>query len=655
MPIISTTEEFTRRFPRATQIGGGVFDVGEGGKYRLSSGGTGYQKIEEPTSEIGIMTTDAAERYKQQLDDSLNQLSGTTGLPDLSKLQAGQTFQFGGQTYTKTPEGKFSLVSAPATTQTPLPKTEPPKITFLNENNQRTDLTGEAITPEAYQNLLNQGYFAIESSGNLPSWASVGDITSGRAQVQLQQAKKEKDDLIAGMSKFMVSDETLNNQIQSISALYDTRIRDMEDINRRRTESVKTLGVRLGSRYTGGEGGMFGGIITEEERQGANRITELQAKKQEAITEAKEAARTKNWSVYEKMITQAENAYKEQKDTVVEMNKKIIEQNKKIQEQKIRSSRDSVITDLIGQGITDSTTLLDFLNFYEDGTPTGGDFTFEEVNKILEKLKTETKSVNLGADINEWQYLLGLGEEGGGIKSNTTFMEYRKMKQKEVQAGITTLTPEIITTPSGEQLEYGTPEYVIERLKQTAGSKTKPVASEREQMGKFANVVALTDNLMGSLSKTTNDPILGYMRSLNPYDFDARAVNAQVIALVPSVARALYGEVGVLTDTDIERYLKTLPNIKSTTDQNRFIAAMTLSNAKRAYEQTLLNLANSNVNVSGFVDSYKNLTDKLSKIEKDIGVDKEVEITQQDTNEFNQIIGQPKGYWSNLWGAIFGR
>jgi len=228
--------------------------------------------------------------------------------------------------------------------------------------------------------------------------------------------------------------------------------------------------------------------------------------------------------------------------------------------------------------------------------------------------------------------------------------------KKEIKpTGILTPTSEIITTPSGEQLEYGTPEYMIERLKQTAGSKTKLVASEREQLGKFANVVALTDNLMQSLDKATNDPILGYLKSLNPYDFDARAVNAQVTALVPSVARALYGEVGVLTDTDIERYLKTLPNIRSTTDQNKFIAAMTLSNAKRAYEQTLLNSANSGVNVSAFVDSYKNLTDRLTKIEKDIGVGKIIGVPENKVAIFDEVISKPQGYWSNLWNAIIGK
>ena len=219
-----------------------------------------------------------------------------------------------------------------------------------------------------------------------------------------------------------------------------------------------------------------------------------------------------------------------------------------------------------------------------------------------------------------------------------------------------------IVNAQGQQLEYGTPEYMVERLKQTAGSKTKLTQSEREQIGKFANVVALTDNLIGSLSKTTNDPLLGYLKSLNPYDFDARAVNAQVIALVPSVARGLYGEVGVLTDSDVERYLKTLPNIRSTADQNKFIAMMTLGNAKRSYEQTLLNAANSGVNVSGFVDSYKDLTTRLSNLEAELGAGggAYTEYTPEETQglEFSSTdSGETEGTWQKVknWASsLFG-
>ena len=82
---------------------------------------------------------------------------------------------------------------------------------------------------------------------------------------------------------------------------------------------------------------------------------------------------------------------------------------------------------------------------------------------------------------------------------------------------------------------------------------------------------------------------------------------------------------------------------------------MTLSNAKRAYEQTLLNLASSNINVSGFVDSYKDLTNRLNKIEKEIGVGKVVGVSENKVDIFDAVVSKSQGYWSNLWDALIGK
>lgn len=220
-----------------------------------------------------------------------------------------------------------------------------------------------------------------------------------------------------------------------------------------------------------------------------------------------------------------------------------------------------------------------------------------------------------------------------------------------------TATPGTPGTPIvdsiGQTLQYGTPEYVTERLLQTVSSKTKPVASEREQLSQFGRVIAQTSGLVSSLSKTQTDPIVGYFKSLNPYDFDARSVNAQLNALVPGVARGVYGEVGVLTDTDIERYIKTLPNITSTEEQNKFVALLTLTNAKRAYEETLINLANSNVNVSGFVDSYQNIVNRVEDLENELGSND----TQEARDIASEIVGvsfRAPTSFTSFFSSIFG-
>lgn len=63
---------------------------------------------------------------------------------------------------------------------------------------------------------------------------------------------------------------------------------------------------------------------------------------------------------------------------------------------------------------------------------------------------------------------------------------------------------------------------------------------------------------------------------MNPYNTDAQVLKAQLSSLIPNLARGVYGEVGVLTDQDIQNYAKTIPNLTSTEDVNKAVLAMTL-------------------------------------------------------------------------------
>ena len=73
----------------------------------------------------------------------------------------------------------------------------------------------------------------------------------------------------------------------------------------------------------------------------------------------------------------------------MDLQKEVNKQNEEYEKQAIQSSRDNAVGDLLTQGITDPKQLLDYLNFYDDGTPTGGDFTAEEITKTIKNLMPE--------------------------------------------------------------------------------------------------------------------------------------------------------------------------------------------------------------------------------------------------------------------------
>lgn len=207
---------------------------------------------------------------------------------------------------------------------------------------------------------------------------------------------------------------------------------------------------------------------------------------------------------------------------------------------------------------------------------------------------------------------------------------------KPVEGGGLPLT---ISGADGKPAQYGTTDYFTSLFQSTSGSKKYPVAQEREDLSKFSNVIAQTDNLVASMKNLDTDPVIGALKSLNPYDFDARTVNAQLQALVPGVARGVYGEVGVLTDADIKNYLRTLPNIKSTKQQNQFVAALTLKNAARSFETRLATMAQSGINVSGFVPQYTSMLAQIDRIERDLGISDtpEVQIAPYDKKELENF------------------
>jgi hypothetical protein len=108
-----------------------------------------------------------------------------------------------------------------------------------------------------------------------------------------------------------------------------------------------------------------------------------------------------------------------------------------------------------------------------------------------------------------------------------------------------------------------------------ATAKANAAAGKQDKLPQFMveqsiKLTQASEQLKGietDFAKMSTGPVLGFFRDLNIYDDDAQTFKARLTAMVPNLARGVFGEVGVLTDFDVENYLKTLPNLKTPQDR----------------------------------------------------------------------------------------
>ena len=175
------------------------------------------------------------------------------------------------------------------------------------------------------------------------------------------------------------------------------------------------------------------------------------------------------------------------------------------------------------------------------------------------------------------------------------------------------------------------------------GGKKPTQVDNIKPLQKTVAVINQLGDLQKSISQSVTGPIIGTLKKYNPYDFDARAIQAQLQAVVPNLARGVYGEVGVLTDADIRNYIQTLPNLRSTDQQNKFVMAMTLRTVLRNYESQLETLSGAGYDISGFQGQYKNLKKKVDDLDSQIGIGGTQAQQSKQSLSRSKIGGDPLG------------
>ena len=151
----------------------------------------------------------------------------------------------------------------------------------------------------------------------------------------------------------------------------------------------------------------------------------------------------------------------------------------------------------------------------------------------------------------------------------------------------------------------------------SAGGKN-PTQSQVESLQKYETVINQAGNLTSLIKKKNTWPIANLFNTA--YSTDAKAVQAQLQAIIPWLARWVYMEVGVLTDQDIENYKKTLPNLKNTEEVNKAVLAMTLDSLAEWYKVQLAGLAKWWVDVSLYAWAYNSLKLQADQYKKELGI-----------------------------------
>lgn len=208
----------------------------------------------------------------------------------------------------------------------------------------------------------------------------------------------------------------------------------------------------------------------------------------------------------------------------------------------------------------------------------------------------------------------------------------------------------------------------IKLLASTAGGK--PITDTFAQsLNKGLNVLGQIGGLQTNIKDTNTGPLLGLFRGANPWDTNAQTIKAQLNAIVPNLARGVYGEVGVLTDNDIAQYSKTLPNLKSTEDIRNAVLGITVDLIGKSIKRTLeINAANQK-DVSGFIDIYTEMTATRDSIFSQIPGYKgagtqslqSLGISLAEEDIFNSVVGTTPqttsggGFFSNIWKGLTGQ
>lgn len=444
------------------------------------------------------------------------------------------------------------------------------------------------------------------------------------------EAKKIRDDSAAEQQRIKdlyqkVSDRAdASNKylINLLSKRYDEQIADTKRVSESFTSALTQAGIRAGRNRYMPEIEMAS--INKSVQDGLTRVKNIQDERDAKLMEAQNANDEKQYENLFKLAGELKAIKKAENDAVGEVYKRSLDLDKAATERlKVIQDKQKQSIEL---GIKKAEAFAPYMTNYLTGD-IDADTAF--INKVAEthgydpqilagyifKAYNDNQLKGDTTDLKEFRYAV----QNEGYKGSFRDWQREQANLKATGSGKQTIADmRAGAISSVRSVPYDDPAYVEKTINASAGGELAS-SEERKALSKAFIVLNQIGDLGQEIQKIDTGPIKGILKSANPYDTKAQLIKAQLQSIIPTLARGVYGEVGVLTDNDIANYARTLPNLKSTGDVQKAVLAMTLKSIQRSVEEQLTTLAGSGVDVSGLGGKYKQLQNKAVSIEQDLG------------------------------------
>lgn len=190
------------------------------------------------------------------------------------------------------------------------------------------------------------------------------------------------------------------------------------------------------------------------------------------------------------------------------------------------------------------------------------------------------------------------------------------------------------------------------KIKNSVDGKT-PTNTTVEMVSKMNMAADLLVDLKGewqnAVDKNKVGVVVGNLKKKDFTDADILTVKRQLQGLIPTIARGVFGEVGVLTDNDIKQYRGAVLNIGDPVEAQKRIFENLLDVIESKFTGTLRSSADGGYNVSGYADNYKEFLNEINGIRvypKD-QIYSSNPAVYNSIDEFRSMIGEEKyGTWA---------